>query len=579
MQPHVVVLGGGVAGMSAAHELVERGFRVSVYEKKSVPGGKARSIPKPGTGRDGRKDLPGEHGFRFFPRFYRHVTDTMKRIPYGTNADGVYGNLVQASRDMLARAGRRPFVFPARFPRDLADLRCILEDLFQSTELGLTHEEMSFFAERVWQLMTSCEQRVEQEYERIGWWEFMQADRFTSPAYRTLLVEGLTHTLVAAKARSASTRSGGVVLTELVFESARPGRSDDNLLNGPTSEVWLQPWYDYLIERGVAYHFDSELTALHCRGGRLSGTTVEQAGKPLEVTGDYYVVAVPVERMAPLLTEELLRADATLAGIRKLAEDVDWMNGIQFFLSHEAPIVNGHVSYIDSPWALTSISDGQFWTGVDLADYGDGTLKGLLSVDISNWDEKGVLFGKTARECTPEEIRAEVWEQIKRSVDVDGEEPLRDEWVIDWFLDTDISRDPKDRTDSEPLLVNKVRTWDLRPDAATGIPNLFLASDYVRTNTNLATMEGANEAARRAVNAIIDASGVSASYCRIWPLYQPLALAPARWYDAWRFARGLPWKSALPWPFQLAHHTSVESNRWAQRLDPLTRPLRDRLGL
>jgi uncharacterized protein with NAD-binding domain and iron-sulfur cluster len=39
-----------------------------------------------------------------------------------------------------------------------------------------------------------------------------------------------------------------------------------------------------------------------------------------------------------------------------------------------------------------------------------------------------------------------------------------------------------------------------------GIPNLFLASDYVRTHTDLATMEGANEAARRAVNGLLDAA-------------------------------------------------------------------------
>ena len=35
----VVILGGGVAGMSAAHELIERGFDVEVYEKKPrLPG-------------------------------------------------------------------------------------------------------------------------------------------------------------------------------------------------------------------------------------------------------------------------------------------------------------------------------------------------------------------------------------------------------------------------------------------------------------------------------------------------------------------------------------------------------------
>ena len=80
----VIVIGGGVAGMSAAHELAERGFTVEVYEKHhKYSGGKARSVDVPGTNLlQSDKFLPGEHGFRFFPGFYKHVTDTMKRIPF-----------------------------------------------------------------------------------------------------------------------------------------------------------------------------------------------------------------------------------------------------------------------------------------------------------------------------------------------------------------------------------------------------------------------------------------------------------------------------------------------------------------
>ncbi len=83
----VAVFGGGMAGLTAAHELAERGFRVTVYEP-SAWGGKARSIPVAGTGRGGRRDLPGEHGFRFFPGFYHHVPDTMRRIPFGRGHGG-----------------------------------------------------------------------------------------------------------------------------------------------------------------------------------------------------------------------------------------------------------------------------------------------------------------------------------------------------------------------------------------------------------------------------------------------------------------------------------------------------------
>ncbi len=71
------MLGGGVAGLTAAHERAERGFRVIVVEPKAL-GGKARSIPVPGSGSGGRGDLPGEQGFRFFPGFYKNIPDTMR---------------------------------------------------------------------------------------------------------------------------------------------------------------------------------------------------------------------------------------------------------------------------------------------------------------------------------------------------------------------------------------------------------------------------------------------------------------------------------------------------------------------
>ena len=103
----------------------------------------------------------------------------------------------------------------------------------------------------------------------------------------------------------------------------------------------------------------------------------------------------------------------------------------------------------------------------------------------------------------------------------------------------------------EPLLVNTVHSWTLRPNANSNIQNLFLASDYVRTNTDLATMEGANEAARRAVNCIIDAAGQNQPYCKIWPLSEPWVLTPLKWYDLWRYNRGLSHSGKTPWWLKL----------------------------
>ena len=52
-------------------------------------------------------------------------------------------------------------------------------------------------------------------------------------------------------------------------------------------------------------------------------------------------------------------------------------------------------------------------------------------------------------------------------------------------------------------------------------------------------MEGANEAARRAVNGILDATGSSAPRCAVWKLREPGVLAPFRALDRarWKLRR------------------------------------------
>src|SRR5438874_10431725 len=97
----IAILGGGAGGLSAAHELAERGFEVTVYERNAAFGGKARSVSIAGSGTGGRSDLPGEHGFRFFPGFYKNVPDTMRRIPVPGNANGAFDHMVDAQQELF----------------------------------------------------------------------------------------------------------------------------------------------------------------------------------------------------------------------------------------------------------------------------------------------------------------------------------------------------------------------------------------------------------------------------------------------------------------------------------------------
>jgi uncharacterized protein with NAD-binding domain and iron-sulfur cluster len=221
------------------------------------------------------------------------------------------------------------------------------------------------------------------------------------------------------------------------------------------------------------------------------------------------------------------------------------MNGIQFYLAKDEPLAHGHVIYLDSPWALTSISQRQFWTGIDLSRYGDGAVRGILSVDISDWEAPGVLYGKPARLCSAEEIKEEVWTQLKQHLNEDGLTPIDDRHLLGWFLDPDIEYpNPGEATNAEPLLINTAGSLRYRPEAQVEFDNFFLASDYVRTYTDIACMEAANEAARRAVNCLLVVAGSTAPPAQLWPLEEPPFLRPLQEIDRIRFALGRPHRMA-----------------------------------
>ena len=581
MPTKVIVLGGGVAGMSAAHELIERGFDVVVLELRDIPGGKARSIPviDDGAGTSGheRADtgvksiqhrLPGEHGFRFFPGFYKHVIDTMRRTP---SFDGrqVSDHLVPTTRVGFTQYRKPTFLIPSIVPQKPADAGTLLRDILLtfSPVIGLTPDDLALFGARFWQILTSCEARRIGEYERVGWWDFIGADG-RSAAYQKFLATGFTRSLVAAKARKASARTVGDMFVQMMLTFLNPTEgATDRLLDGPTNLVWIDPWLSYLESKGVRYLRNMEVEQIFCDKVRITGVAVRHRKRRTVFYGEHYVAALPLERIAPLVNHQMLYADPKLAALRTLSPNVEWMNGIQFYLRRELPIAHGHVIHIDTEWALTSVSQAQFWRSMSPAQFGDSEVHGVLSVDVSDWDDPG-SGGRPAMRCTREEVIREVWRQLKRSINFD-QELLRDEDLHSWFLDPDIQSDrvhPRFLKNVEPLLVNVVDTWRLRPDAATAIPNLFLASDYVRTHTDLATMEGANEAARRAVNGLLDAVKLAGPRCEVWPLQEPEVLAPWRLHDAARYRAGLPWDDSL---MQVAAHAIRNASPLLEQARPL----------
>ena len=84
--PHVVVVGGGIAGISAAVGLAERGVRVTLLEAESSLGGRVRSwpvdVPTPGADASGAPDdrATMSRGFHAFFRQYYNLRALLRRV-------------------------------------------------------------------------------------------------------------------------------------------------------------------------------------------------------------------------------------------------------------------------------------------------------------------------------------------------------------------------------------------------------------------------------------------------------------------------------------------------------------------
>lgn len=72
----IVIFGAGIAGLTAAHELTQLGYAVSVYEVTDLPGGFFRSA------RLNEDNMPTEYSWHGMGPWYHNAFDVMRQIPF-----------------------------------------------------------------------------------------------------------------------------------------------------------------------------------------------------------------------------------------------------------------------------------------------------------------------------------------------------------------------------------------------------------------------------------------------------------------------------------------------------------------
>src|SRR5262245_62589706 len=140
-----------------------------------------------------------------------------------------------------------------------------------------------------------------------------------SDAYRRVVVSGLTQNFVAMDGEKSSTKSVINILARLLNDFLTAGSTLDRILNGPTSEVWIDPWIRYLTatdsdeqakarERGegtVTFCDEARVTRLGFdpAKNRITGVYVGKNEELKYADADYFIAAVPVEVMQDILDQ------------------------------------------------------------------------------------------------------------------------------------------------------------------------------------------------------------------------------------------------------------------------------------
>lgn len=264
--------------------------------------------------------LPGEHGYRFFPSFYRNLFDTMDRIPlvelrpkdpfrYHTEValqqglpedqrrtvsrteawptrDSVRDNLASVQLHALATQDGTP---PAVLPRSsTASVSTVLKiiDAMQRPKMDLPARDMLRTQLRLLQFMTSCPGR-RADLSDISFLDFVTDDD-TSQAFIDA-IKRWPQALAGLRAGDANARTYAAVTVQLALDQARPRSYRDGTLTGPTTKAWFDHWHDYLSGFHDVDFRVGKLTGLDVEDGELK-PIVEMKNEPPEA--DYIVFAL-----------------------------------------------------------------------------------------------------------------------------------------------------------------------------------------------------------------------------------------------------------------------------------------------
>ena len=558
----VIIFGAGISGLTVAHELIEKGYKVTIFEKDSIAGGMARTFRY-------KNGVPTEHSWRGFAPFYYNTFELMKRIPLNSienftnqftieevrkhnkvddlwtiykvdvydithfvqshpggksnilkcagkdveevwrslgytfhiNNNHVISHLTEVKVGTLIETFEKKTVFD-----NLNKVRLKFKYLFNKSISGreprLNLKDMIFLFYLFGRVILSDKRKKEYFEVRLD----PIVKKYLSKDGYHFISDFIAGPGCGFDKNTMSLGHYATFVEYSIFNSEK--EKGWQVMNKPTSEAWIEPWVSYLKSRGVKFYFNSELTKININK-KIDNCVIKTKDGTKNVKSDLYVFA-----LNPFNFEDIMENSKRTDIVYKNLFNGNIINNqISFRLGFDKKInfgqkTTGYV-LIDSKYNITFYPQEDSWE--DNVKLGmNGKIKTLISGTIILPYNKGLKYKKSALSLKLNELKEEIIEQMFTSEDfryylnkskVGRKNIIFKEVFDDWYEDGRLLKSKNRKW------VNNIFNEKYRLEHKTDISNMFICGSHCKTSINIWSMEGAVESGKICSNEILKGTG------------------------------------------------------------------------
>lgn len=478
---NIIIIGGGISGLTAAHELVKYGYKIIIIERNDIVGGLARTYQN-----EKKKICPIEYSWRAYGPWYQNVYHIMKQIPFN-DKESVFDQLT------ILQGGAK--TCNKKIPN------------YQKTMDHIPFKDKIKILPYFIQYNISCKERNIDNFSHISLKKFLyklKVSKYTEDSVGKIVGPYLGFEYTKSSLYDL------LYFYEMMITNSS-SKYNFNITKYPTNYAWFEPWVKYLSNNKVKIYTNTEVQNIFIQNNKIQYILIKNKFKKYQkIKADYYINCT-----GPEVLEKILRPYKNIYNNYYLSIDKVKKYGHQiqlsvyYYLNKKIFLDRKNtLSYLpNTPWLLMVLPTGHIWGDNYLKKYCDSKIKEVISIGICEPYVKGRLIKKPWSECTPEEIKIESWNQLINDKDfinnicIENNSNINEIKIVDFKMWHSYKYNGNIET-YEPKWANNINTAKYRPNSKSPIDNLIIAGSYTNTSTGCYSMESACESGKIAAKTL-----------------------------------------------------------------------------